>query len=49
MAYEGLVQYYRKPNDGAQIMFFYIQQFEEQIKREEKAFLAAQVAAEQTP
>ena len=46
IAYEGLVQYYRKPNDGARIMFFYIQKFEEQIKREEKAFLAAQVAAE---
>ncbi|MEI6256074.1 MAG: DUF1592 domain-containing protein [Planctomycetota bacterium] len=46
LAYEGLVQYYRKPNDGARIMFFYIQQFEEQIKREEKAFRAAQVAAE---
>ncbi|MCE9568136.1 MAG: DUF1592 domain-containing protein [Planctomycetes bacterium] len=46
IAYEGLVQYYRKPNDGARIMFFYIQKFEEQIKREEKAFLAAQIAAE---
>ncbi|MCX7409856.1 MAG: DUF1592 domain-containing protein [Planctomycetales bacterium] len=46
IAYEGLVQYYRKPNDGARIMFFYIQLFEEQIRREEKAFLAAQVAAE---
>jgi len=45
-AYAGLVQYYRKPNDGARIMFFYIQEFEEQIKREEKEFLAAQVAAE---
>ena len=45
-AYEGLVQYYRKPNDGARIMFFYIQLFEEQIRREEKEFLAAQVAAE---
>ena len=45
-AYEGLVQYYRKPNDGARIMFFYIQEFEQQIKKEEKAFLAAQVAAE---
>jgi hypothetical protein len=45
-AYAGLVQYYRKPNDGARIMFFYIQEFEEQIKREETAFLAAQVAAE---
>ncbi len=46
IAYESLVQYYRKPNDGARIMFFYIQEFEEQIKREETAFLAAQVAAE---
>ena len=46
IAYEGLVQYYRKPNDGARIMFFYIQEFEQQIKKEEKAFVAAQVAAE---
>ena len=46
IAYEGLVQYYRKPNDGARIMFFYIQLFVEQIKREETALLAAQVAAE---
>lgn len=46
IAYAGLVQYYRKPNDGARIMFFYIQEFEEQINREEKEFLAAQVAAE---
>lgn len=46
IAYEGLVQYYRKPNDGARIMFFYIQEFEQQIRNEEKAFLAAQVAAE---
>lgn len=45
-AYAGLVQYYRKPNDGARIMFFYIQEFDAQIKREEQAFLAAQVAAE---
>jgi hypothetical protein len=45
-AYAGLVQYYRKPNDGARIMFFYIQEFEEQIKREETALLAAQVAAQ---
>jgi hypothetical protein len=48
IAYEGLVQYYRKPNDGARIMFFYIQLFEEQIRREEKEFLAAQVASEST-
>ena len=46
IAYEGLVQYYRKPNDGARIMFFYIQLFEEQIQREEKAFLATQADAE---
>ncbi len=46
IAYEGLVQYYRKPNDGARIMFFYIQEFEQQIKKEEKAFVAVQVAAE---
>ena len=46
IAYEGLVQYYRKPNDGARIMFFYIQLFEEQIKREEKDFLASQASAE---
>jgi len=46
IAYAGLVQYYRKPNDGARIMFFYIQEFEEQIKREETRYLAAQVAAE---
>ena len=46
IAYEGLVQYYRKPNDGARIMFFYIQLFEEQIQLEEKDFLATQVAAE---
>lgn len=45
-AYAGLVQYYRKPNDGARIMFFYIQEFEEQIKREETALLEAQAAAE---
>lgn len=46
IAYEGLVQYYRKPNDGARIMFFYIQEFRERIEREEQAFLAARVAAE---
>ncbi len=46
IAYDGLVQYYRKPNDGARIMYFYIQQLEGQIKHEEKTFLAAQVAAE---
>ncbi len=46
LMYEGIVQYYRKPNDGARIMFFYIQSFDEQIKREVKELRAAQVAAE---
>ena len=45
-AYESLVQYYRKPNDGARIMFFYIQEFEEQVAREKAAFLENQIAAE---
>jgi cytochrome c553 len=44
--YEEIVQYYRKPNDGARIMFFYIQLFDEQIKREVKELRAAQIAAE---
>ena len=44
--YEEIVQYYRKPNDGARIMFFYIQLFDEQVKREVKELRAAQVAAE---
>ena len=43
---EEIVQYYRKPNDGARIMFFYIQLFDEQVKREVKELRAAQVAAE---
>ena len=46
LMYEGIVQYYRKPNDGARIMFFYIQSFDEQVKREVKELRAAQVAAE---
>jgi hypothetical protein len=46
IACAGLVQYYRKPNDGARIMFFYIQEFEAQIKQEEAALLATQAAAE---
>ena len=45
-AYQSLVQYYRKPNDGARIMFFYIQEFEEQVAREKAAFLENQIAAE---
>jgi mono/diheme cytochrome c family protein len=44
--YEEIVQYYRKPNDGARIMFFYIQQFGERVKREEEELRAAQAAAE---
>lgn len=46
IAYESLVQYYRKPNDGARIMFFYIQEFEQQIREEAELFRAAQMAAE---
>jgi hypothetical protein len=46
IAYESLVQYYRKPNDGARIMFFYIQEFERQIREEAELFLATQTAAE---
>lgn len=46
IAYESLVQYYRKPNDGARIMFFYIQEFEQQIREEAELFRAAQTAAE---
>lgn len=45
--YEEIVQYYRKPNDDARIMFFYIQLFAERVKREEEELCAAQVAAEQ--
>jgi len=44
--YEELVQYYRHPNDGARIMFFYLQLFDERVKREADALRAAQVAAE---
>ena len=44
--YEEIVQYYRKPNDGARIMFFYIQLFGEQVTREAAALHAAKAAAE---
>ncbi len=44
--YDEIVQYYRKPNDGARVMFFYLQQFEERVKREEEELRTAQVAAE---
>jgi hypothetical protein len=46
LMYSEIVKYYRKPNDGARIMFFFIQLFGEQVKREEEALRAAQVAAE---
>jgi len=46
--YEEILQYYRAPNDGARIMFFYIQLFEEQVKQEEVALRAAKVTAETT-
>ena len=46
--YEEILQYYRAPNDGARIMFFYIQLFREQIKQEAAALRAAKVSAEAT-
>lgn len=44
--YEEILQYYRNPNDGARIMFFYIQRFEEQVRQEESELRAAMTAAE---
>ena len=44
--YEEILQYYRKPNDGARIMFFYIQLFREQVNQEEAALRAAKATAE---
>lgn len=46
--YEEIVQYYRNPNDGARIMFFYIQLFGNQVQQEEAALHAAKVMAETT-
>lgn len=43
---EEITQYYRRPNDGARIMFFYMQLFDEQVQQEEQALRAAKVAAE---
>ena len=45
---EEITQYYRRPNDGARIMFFYIQLFGEQVKQEEVALRAVKVTAETT-
>ncbi len=42
--YEEIVQYYRRPNDNARIMFFVIQEFAHRV-RKEKADLAAALAA----
>jgi Protein of unknown function (DUF1592)/Protein of unknown function (DUF1588)/Protein of unknown function (DUF1587)/Protein of unknown function (DUF1595)/Protein of unknown function (DUF1585) len=44
--FEEIVQYYRRPNDGARIMFFYLQLFGDQVKQEEAELRAAQLAAE---
>lgn len=46
VAYEGAVQYYRRPNDNARIMFFYVQLFEETVRRNLEALRAAQRDAE---
>ena len=43
---EEITQYYRRPNDGARIMFFYMQLFDEQVKQEEQALREAKVNAE---
>ena len=43
---EEITQYYRRPNDGARIMFFYMQLFDEQVNQEEQALRAAKAAAE---
>jgi len=43
---EEITQYYRRPNDGARIMFFYMQLFDEQVKQEEQALRAAKISAE---
>ena len=45
---EEITQYYRRPNDGARIMFFYMQLFDEQVKQEEQALRTAKVTAEPT-
>ena len=44
--YEEILQYYRNPNDGARIMFFYLQLFEQQVQQEEQALRAVKAAAE---
>ena len=43
---EEITQYYRRPNDGARIMFFYMQLFDEQVKQDEQALRAVKVTAE---
>lgn len=44
--YEEIVQYYRNPNDGARIMFFYLQLFGQQVQQEEQALRTITAAAE---
>ena len=44
--YEEILQYYRAPNDGARIMFFYIQLFREQVMHDAEALRAAKGTAE---
>ena len=46
--YEEIVQYYRNPNDGARIMFFYVQQQAEQVEQKSEALRVAKVTAETT-
>ena len=44
--YEEIQQYYRAPNDGARIMFFYIQLFGKQVKQEAETLHADKIMAE---
>ena len=46
--YEEIQQYYRAPNDGARVMFFYIQLFGQQVKQEQEALRAVKFASEFT-
>ena len=44
--YEEILQYYRDPNDGARIMFFYIQLLRDRIMRERELLAEAKVQSE---
>lgn len=46
--YEEILQYYRNPNDGARIMFFYVQLQAQQVEQKNEALREAKVNAETT-